>query len=82
MCDHCGNNCTNKANLENHVRVHNGEKPFICPRCGKSFLYKGNLKIHIRVHTIERGLTSVSSVRNVIYRLVHTASVSFTAADS
>lgn len=37
-------------NLLDHVRMHEGVKPFLCNWCGKTFTQKGNLKKHARQH--------------------------------
>jgi uncharacterized Zn-finger protein len=37
-------------NLLDHVRMHEGVKPFKCDWCGKGFTQKGNLKKHARQH--------------------------------
>ena len=39
------------ANLEQHLRVHSGRKPFQCSICEKSFKHSKNLKIHEKSHS-------------------------------
>eukprot|EP00345_Euplotes_harpa_P015584 CAMPEP_0168343028 /NCGR_PEP_ID=MMETSP0213-20121227/15794_1 /TAXON_ID=151035 /ORGANISM="Euplotes harpa, Strain FSP1.4" /LENGTH=164 /DNA_ID=CAMNT_0008350135 /DNA_START=241 /DNA_END=736 /DNA_ORIENTATION=+ len=42
----CGKTFTKTWNMLDHVRMHEGIKPFVCNECGKSFTQKGNLKKH------------------------------------
>ncbi len=50
-CTECGKKLSSKRSLEDHSRIHTGEKPFPCTQCKKKFRYKTNLDIHIRTHT-------------------------------
>ncbi|XP_055304819.1 zinc finger protein OZF-like [Sitodiplosis mosellana] len=43
-----------KTNLEHHMRIHSGMKPFQCELCWSKFSQKSNLKAHVgRVHSKE-----------------------------
>ncbi|TRY56190.1 hypothetical protein DNTS_002543 [Danionella cerebrum] len=57
VCLQCGKSYTQRANLQNHLLIHNGEKPFSCSQCDRSFTRKGDLKKHIIVHFDERPFT-------------------------
>lgn len=46
----CGKILQKPWNLLDHVRMHEGVKPFTCQWCGKGFTQKGNLKKHCRQH--------------------------------
>lgn len=53
-CNLCGKGFTQKAHLDRHLLLHNGEKPFKCDMCGKAFAYKHHLSRHILSHTGEK----------------------------
>ncbi|XP_044267565.1 gastrula zinc finger protein XlCGF57.1-like isoform X10 [Tribolium madens] len=54
VCNVCGKRLTSNTSLNNHTRIHAGEKNFVCDVCGKAFVLKNTLDVHTRVHTKER----------------------------
>ncbi|KAM9364423.1 uncharacterized protein KZ484_010678 [Pholidichthys leucotaenia] len=53
-CHICGKQIPCQSNLQNHMRVHTGERPYSCHYCGKCFKLKGHMTEHIRTHTGEK----------------------------
>jgi len=47
-CDICKKGFIKLSDLNNHKRIHTGEKPFQCDNCGATFTQKQNLTTHIR----------------------------------
>ncbi|XP_068215451.1 uncharacterized protein [Palaemon carinicauda] len=47
-CYICGKNFPSQGQLEMHVRVHTGERPFKCEYCQKGFIQKVHLRTHLR----------------------------------
>ncbi|CAI2385030.1 unnamed protein product [Moneuplotes crassus] len=50
---HCRKAYTKVWNMIDHVRMHEGIKPYKCEHCQKAFTQKGNLKKHMRQHEFE-----------------------------
>lgn len=48
--DGCDKTFTKACNFLDHVRMHEGIKPYKCTRCSKEFVQKCNLKKHFKRH--------------------------------
>ncbi|KAL1746200.1 hypothetical protein HDZ31DRAFT_62460 [Schizophyllum fasciatum] len=49
----CDKAYTKPSRLEEHVRSHTGQRPFVCATCGKSYLRDTHLQAHSRSHLPE-----------------------------
>ena len=52
VCGYCGLKFLRLGHLENHLRVHTGEKPYQCIICGRCFPYKSSLLKHPESHKV------------------------------
>ncbi|KAM7292519.1 gastrula zinc finger protein XlCGF26.1-like [Ixodes scapularis] len=46
QCTYCSYSTNYQTNLNNHVRVHTGERPFVCKYCNRTFSRNEHLKKH------------------------------------
>jgi len=50
-CDYCNQVFSYPSAMENHIRIHTGEKPFKCGICDKTFAQKSSLNKHLLTHS-------------------------------
>ncbi|CAI2373436.1 unnamed protein product [Moneuplotes crassus] len=48
--DNCNKEFTRTWSILDHVRMHEGEKPYQCPFCSRHYTQKGNLDKHMLLH--------------------------------
>ncbi|SCZ87852.1 BZ3500_MvSof-1268-A1-R1_Chr2-3g05320 [Microbotryum saponariae] len=54
ICPECGQGYTRPTRLQEHQRVHSGERPFKCAECPSTFTRDSHLKAHARIHASEQ----------------------------
>lgn len=53
-CPYCGKIFGRHQDMEQHKRIHTGERPFRCAVCNKSFRQRSVLIVHRKIHTGEK----------------------------
>ncbi|KDE06418.1 hypothetical protein MVLG_03324 [Microbotryum lychnidis-dioicae p1A1 Lamole] len=54
ICPECGQGYTRPTRLQEHQRVHSGERPFRCAECPSTFTRDSHLRAHARIHVSEQ----------------------------
>lgn len=49
-CFVCLNTFTSRNNMNRHIRIHSGSKPYSCPKCPERFTRKDDVKRHLLRH--------------------------------
>lgn len=66
-CDQCNKKLATLFSLENHKRIHTGERPFVCDECGESFNQQGNLSKHKLAHMSKKPFSCGKCERSFRY---------------
>ncbi|XP_016396869.1 uncharacterized protein LOC107730532 isoform X2 [Sinocyclocheilus rhinocerous] len=71
-CPQCGRVLSNASALENHMRLHTGERPYTCSQCGKAFPSVRGLNRHVKVHAEEKRYQCEECGKSFVYHFTLT----------
>lgn len=71
-CSECGRVLSNASALENHMRLHTGERPYTCSQCGKAFPSVRGLNRHMKVHAEEKRYQCEECGKSFVYHFTLT----------
>ncbi len=71
-CPKCGRVLSNASALENHMRLHTGERPYTCSQCGKAFPSVRGLNRHMKVHAEEKRYQCEQCGKSFVYHFTLT----------
>ena len=61
---HCKREFNKKCNMQDHLRTHSGNKPYVCEHCRKGFKQKAQLYKHKNNHVGGLTITGDSCISN------------------